>query len=59
MNEDKTRFMCFKQERAIFTVSDTPLKLINRLTYFGSNISSSENDVNINIGKACYQHMEI
>ena len=39
--------MCFKLEGAIST-----LKFVERFTYFGSNISSSESDANIHLVKA-------
>ena len=42
MNSEKTEFMPFKQDRAIFTLNDKPLKLENQLTYIGSNILSTE-----------------
>ena len=41
-----------KQDGAISTLGSKPLKLIDQFTYFGSNISSTESDVNICIGKA-------
>ena len=44
--------MYFKQEGAISTLSGKALKLINQFAYLGSNISSTENDVNISIVKA-------
>ena len=47
LNVDKTEFMCFKQDRAISTLNGKPLKLIDLFTYLGSNISSTESDVNI------------
>ena len=40
-----TEFMCFKQ-------NDKPLNSVDHSTYFGSNISSTESDVNICTGKA-------
>ena len=47
-NSDKTKFMCFKWDGPIFT-NEKPLKL-DHFTYLGSNISSTES--NVNIGKA-------
>ena len=44
--------MSFKREGAIFTLSGKPLKLVYKFTYFGSNISSIESDVNIRLAKA-------
>ena len=42
-----TKFMCFKQEGDISTLSIKPLKLLDQFTYLGSNISSTERDINI------------
>ena len=52
MNSDKTDFMSFKQDGTISTLNAKSLKLIDQFTYFGSNISSTESDVSICIGKA-------
>ena len=46
MNINKTECMCFKQ-RATTTTSSRPLKLVDKFTYLGSNISSTESVVNI------------
>ena len=44
---------CFKQDEAIFTLNDISMSLkLEHFTYSGSNISSTESDVNICIGKA-------
>ena len=51
-NSDKTEFMCFNQDGTISSLNEKPLKLIDPFTYFGSNISSTESDLNIHIGKA-------
>ena len=42
--------MCFEWERTIST-SDKSLKLVDKFIYFGSNISSTESDVNIYLAK--------
>ena len=47
VNADKTEFMCFKQERAISTLSGQTLKLVDKFPYFIRNISSTESDRNI------------
>ena len=47
MNTNKTDYMCFKQEGAISTLNRRSLKLEDKFTYLGSNISSTESDVNI------------
>ena len=43
---------CFKWEGAIFTLSSGPLKLVDKLMYFGSKVSSTKSDVNIRLTKA-------
>ena len=52
MKTNKTEFMSFRQEGAISTESGKLLKLIGQSTYFSSNISSIESDVNIPLAKA-------
>ena len=47
----KLSLMCFKQEGTIST-SDKSEKLVEQFTYISSNISSTENDVNIHPAKA-------
>ena len=44
--------MSFNQYDVISLLSDKFLKLVNKVIYVGSNISSTESDVNIRIGKA-------
>ena len=51
-NANKTEFMCFKQKGSIFTLSGKSLKLVNKFTYLGSNIPSTESYLNIHVGKA-------
>ena len=51
VNSDKTEFMCFNQDGAISSLNCKPLKLVDPFIFHGSNISSTENDVNIGIGK--------
>ena len=46
-----TQIMCLKQQRAISTSSGKPLNLIDQFTYLGNNISSTESNVSIWIGK--------
>ena len=43
--------MYFKQEQAISILSGKPLKLVDKFTFIGSNISSTESDVNIRLRK--------
>ena len=47
MNANKTEYMCFKQKKAISTISGKPLKLEDHFTHFSSILSSTESDVNI------------
>ena len=51
MNVGKTKSIYFKQE-GISTLSGKPRKLVVKFTYLGGNISSTEKDINIGIGKA-------
>ena len=52
VNANKTEYMHFKREGTITTLSGEPLKLaVDKFTYFGSSVSSTENDVNICIAK--------
>ena len=41
-----------KQDYAVSTISDQPLNLVEQYSYLGSNISSTEIDVNVRIRKA-------
>ena len=52
VNAIKTECICFKQERAISTLNGMPLKLVDKFIYHGSNISSTESDLNICLTKA-------
>ena len=47
-----SKFMFFKQDRAISILDSKPLKLVDHFSYLSSNISSMENDVNMCITKA-------
>ena len=51
VNSDKTEFMSLKK-KDISTLDSKPLKPVEQFTYLGSNISSTESDVNARIGKA-------
>ena len=52
MNSNKMQYMCFYREGAIPTLNSSPLKLVDKFTYFGSSVSSTERDVNIRLVKA-------
>ena len=47
VNADKTEYMCFNQKSNISTLNGSSLKLVNRFTYLGSSVSSTETDINI------------
>ena len=47
INTNKAGFVYFKQEEAISPLSGKSLKFADHLKYLGSNIISTENDVNI------------
>ena len=49
---DKTELMSFNQDGVIFSINGKPLKLVDGFIYFGSNISSTESDLNLRRGKA-------
>jgi len=52
VNSGKTEFMSFKKKGNISTLDGKPLKSVEQFTYLGSNISSTESDVNTRIAKA-------
>ena len=52
VNADKTEYMCFSRGGDIYTLNSGPLKLVDKFTYLGRSISSSENDINTRLAKA-------
>ena len=52
VNRDKTEYMCFNQKGDNFTLNSGPLKLLDKFTYLGSTVPSTENDINTRQGKA-------
>ena len=46
MSMSLTECMCYNQTGDISTLDGTPLKLIDKFTYLGSSISSTEKDIN-------------
>ena len=44
VNVDKTEYMCFNQRGSISTLNGSSLKLVNKFTYVGSSVSSTEKD---------------
>ena len=51
VNVDKTEHMRFYQRVNISTLNSDPLKLVDKSTYLGSIVSSTENDINTRLAK--------
>ena len=53
VNVDKIEYMCFDKKKSdICTVNGSSLKLVDKFTYHGSCISSTENYINMHLAKA-------
>ena len=52
VNADKTECTCFNERGNISTLKGEPLKLVDKFTYLGSNVSSTEKDINMRLEKA-------
>ena len=46
VNADKTEYMCFNQRGDISTLNGSSLKLVDKFTYIGSSVSSTEKEIN-------------
>ena len=44
--------MCYNQTDDISTLDGTPLKLVDKFTYLGSSVASTEKDINTRLTKA-------
>ena len=51
INADKTEYMCFNQRGDISTLNSSSLKLVDKFTYLGSSVSSTEIDINTRLAK--------
>ena len=51
VNADKTEYMCFIQKGGISTLNSSSLKLVDKFTYLGSSVSSTEKDINTRLAK--------
>ena len=51
-NARKTEYMCFNQTVNISTPDGSSLKLVNKFTYIGSSVSSTEKDIDTRLTKA-------
>ena len=52
VNAHKTEYMCFNQTGDISTLGGSSLKLVDRFTYLGSSVSSTEKDIDMWLTKA-------
>ena len=52
VNAHKTEYMCFNQTGDIFTLNGSSLKLVDKFTYLGSSVSSTETDIDTRLTKA-------
>ena len=52
VNAHKTEYMCYNQTGDITTLDGTPLKLVDKFTYLGSSVSSTEKDIDMRLTKA-------
>ena len=52
VNAHKTEYMCFNQTSNISTQGGSSLKLVDKFTYLGSSVSSTEKDIDTRLTKA-------
>ena len=52
VNAHKTEYMCYNQTGDISTQGGTSLKLVDKFTYLGSSVSSTEKDIDTLLTKA-------
>ena len=52
VNAHKTEYMCYNQTGDISTLDRTHLKLVDKFTYLGSSVSSTEKDIDMRLTKA-------
>ena len=52
VNADKSEYICFNQRGDISTLNSSSLKLVDKFTYQGSSVSSTETDINTRWAKA-------
>ena len=52
VNAHKTEYMCYNQTGDITTLDGTPLKLVDKFTYLGSSVSSTEKNIDTRLTKA-------
>ena len=61
VNAHKTEYMCYNQTSDITTLDVTPPKPVDKFTYLGSSVSSTEKDIDTRLTKAwaAIDHLEI
>ena len=52
VNAHKTEYMCYNKTGDISTLDGTSLKLVDKFTYLGSSVSSTEKDIDTRLTKA-------
>ena len=52
VNAHKTEYMCYNQTGDVSTLEGTLLKLVDKFTYLGSSVSSTEKDIDTTLTKA-------
>ena len=52
VNEHKTEYMCFNRTDDISTLNGSSQKLVDKFTYLGSSVSSSETDIDMRLAEA-------
>ena len=52
VNAHKTEYMCYNQTGDISALDGTPLKLVDKFTYLGSIVASTEKDIDTRLTKA-------
>ena len=52
VNVHQTEYMCFNQTGKISTQNGSTLKLVDKFTYLGKSVSSTETDINTRLSKA-------
>ena len=52
VNAHKTEYMCYNQTGDISTLDGNPLKLVDKFTYLGSSVASTEKDIDTRLTKA-------
>ena len=52
VNAHKTEYMCYNQAGEISTQDGTSLKVVDKFTYLGSSVSSTEKDIDTRLTKA-------